>query len=170
MAGLTLASRRTLSLTRSPSQKEASFVVPQWRTNLRDVHTYSQTLAIIGLHLIKKGHLFAAERIPRFFTKPDQRLTEGYPSECERVSREKVLGLDFFRDYHLTETPMLIMLDKRQRIIMPAAKVQEEIFRSMKVESGSKTPYTDATQVSLALLFSLCSCCAQVRVYAVVSR
>lgn len=41
---------------------------------------------------------------------------------------------------------MLIMLDKRQRIIMPAAKVQEEIFRSMKVESGSKTPYTDATQ------------------------
>ena len=96
MAGLTLASRRTLSLTRSPSQKEASFVVPQWRTNLRDVHTYSQTLAIIGLHLIKKGHLFAAERIPRFFTKPDQRLTEGYPSECERVSREKVLGLDFF--------------------------------------------------------------------------
>jgi len=29
---------------------------------------------------------------------------------------------------------------------MPAAKVQEEIFRSMKVESGSKTPYTDATQ------------------------
>merc|ERR1711976_155920 len=94
----------------------------------------------------KKGHLFAAERIPRFFTKPDQRLTEGYPSECERVSREKVLGLDFFRDYHLTETPMLIMLDKRQRIIMPAAKVQEEIFRSMKVESGSKTPYTDATQ------------------------
>ena len=65
---------------------------------------------------------------------------------------------------------MLIMLDKRQRIIMPAAKVQEEIFRSMKVESGSKTPYTDATQVSLALLFSLCSCCAQVRVYAVVSR
>jgi len=41
---------------------------------------------------------------------------------------------------------MLIMLDKRQRIIMPAVKVQEEIFRSMKVESGSKTPYTDATQ------------------------
>ena len=40
------------------------------------------------------------------------------------------------------------MLDKRQRIIMPSVKVQEEIFRSMKVESGSKTPYTDATQVS----------------------
>ena len=46
---------------------------------------------------------------------------------------------------------MLIMLDKRQRIIMPAVKVQEEIFRSMKVESGSKTPYTDATQVSSTL-------------------
>lgn len=29
---------------------------------------------------------------------------------------------------------------------MPSVKVQEEIFRSMKVESGSKTPYTDATQ------------------------
>ena len=40
------------------------------------------------------------------------------------------------------------MLDKRQRLIMPSVKVQEEIFRSMKVESGSKTPYTDATQVS----------------------
>lgn len=38
---------------------------------------------------------------------------------------------------------------------MPAAKVQEEIFRSMKVESGSKTPYTDATQVSLALISPL---------------
>lgn len=43
---------------------------------------------------------------------------------------------------------MLIMLDKRQKVIMPAVKLQEEVFRSMKVEAGSKTPYTDATQVS----------------------
>jgi len=41
---------------------------------------------------------------------------------------------------------MLIMLDKRQKVIMPAIRVQQEVFRSMKVESGSKTPYTDATQ------------------------
>ena len=40
------------------------------------------------------------------------------------------------------------MLDKRQKVIMPAVKLHEEVFRSMKVESGSKTPYTDATQVS----------------------
>ena len=37
---------------------------------------------------------------------------------------------------------------------MPAIKVQEEIFRSMKVESGSKTPYTDATQVSPQIPYS----------------
>ena len=48
--------------------------------------------------------------------------------------------------------PMLIMLDKRQRVIMPAAKLHEEVFRSMKVEVSSKTPYTDATQVSNAAL------------------
>ena len=43
---------------------------------------------------------------------------------------------------------MLIMLDKRQKIIMPTIQVQAEVFRSMKVEVTSKTPYTDATQVS----------------------
>ena len=49
---------------------------------------------------------------------------------------------------------MLIMLDKRQKVIMPAIRVQQEVFRSMKVESGSKTPYTDATQVR-KYLFSI---------------
>jgi hypothetical protein len=46
---------------------------------------------------------------------------------------------------------MLTMLDKRQKVIMPAATVQAEVFRSMKVEVGSKTPYTDATQVSSSI-------------------
>ena len=43
---------------------------------------------------------------------------------------------------------MLIMLDKRQKVLLPTAQVQQEVFRSMKVEMTSKTPYTDATQVS----------------------
>ena len=45
---------------------------------------------------------------------------------------------------------MLIMLDKRQRqvIAMNSVNFHQEVFRSMNVESGSKTPYTDATQVS----------------------
>merc|ERR1711976_98397 len=40
------------------------------------------------------------------------------------------------------------MLDKRQRqkVLLPTAQVQQEVFRSMKVEMTSKTPYTDATQ------------------------
>merc|ERR1712213_51072 len=42
------------------------------------------------------------------------------------------------------------MLDKRQRqvIAMNSVNLQQhqEVFRSMNVESGSKTPYTDATQ------------------------
>ena len=42
---------------------------------------------------------------------------------------------------------MLIMLDKRQKVLLPTAQVQQEVFRSMKVEMTSKTPYTDATQV-----------------------
>ena len=42
---------------------------------------------------------------------------------------------------------MLIMLDKRQKVILPSAQVAQEVFRSMKVEVTSKTPYTDATQV-----------------------
>jgi len=43
---------------------------------------------------------------------------------------------------------MLIMLDKRQRqvIAMNSVNFHQEVFRSMNVESGSKTPYTDATQ------------------------
>jgi len=41
---------------------------------------------------------------------------------------------------------MLIMLDKRQKVILPSAQVAQEVFRSMKVEVTSKTPYTDATQ------------------------
>jgi len=43
---------------------------------------------------------------------------------------------------------MLIMLDKRQRqvIAMNSVNFHQEVFRSMAVESGSKTPYTDATQ------------------------
>ena len=39
------------------------------------------------------------------------------------------------------------MLDKRQKVILPSAQVAQEVFRSMKVEVTSKTPYTDATQV-----------------------
>jgi len=38
------------------------------------------------------------------------------------------------------------MLDKRQKVILPSAQVAQEVFRSMKVEVTSKTPYTDATQ------------------------
>lgn len=43
---------------------------------------------------------------------------------------------------------MLIMLDKRQRqvIAMNSVNLHQEVFRSMNVEVGSKTPYTDATQ------------------------
>ena len=48
---------------------------------------------------------------------------------------------------YLATYKMLIMLDKRQKVIMPAPKVHEEVFRSMKVEVTSKTPYTDATQI-----------------------
>ena len=47
------------------------------------------------------------------------------------------------------------MLEKRTKVIMPASIVQDEVFRSMKVEVGSKTPYTDATQVSFAHQFLL---------------
>ena len=51
---------------------------------------------------------------------------------------------------------MLIMLDKRQRqvIAMNSVNLQQhqEVFRSMNVESGSKTPYTDATQVRLKFI------------------
>ena len=49
---------------------------------------------------------------------------------------------------------MLIMLDKRQRQVIAMSNSvnlqhQSEVFRSLNVEGGSKTPYTDATQVSL---------------------
>lgn len=49
---------------------------------------------------------------------------------------------------------MLIMLDKRQRQVIAMSnsvnlQQQSEVFRSLNVEGGSKTPYTDATQVSL---------------------
>ena len=52
---------------------------------------------------------------------------------------------------------MLIMLDKRQRqvIAMNSVNFHQEVFRSMNVESGSKTPYTDATQVSHTYYTSL---------------
>jgi hypothetical protein len=48
---------------------------------------------------------------------------------------------------------MLIMLDKRQRQVIAMSNSinlqhQSEVFRSLNVEGGSKTPYTDATQVS----------------------
>ena len=55
---------------------------------------------------------------------------------------------------------MLIMLDKRQKVIMPAPKVHEEVFRSMKVEVTSKTPYTDATQVRLVNFTSFFHSCS----------
>jgi len=46
---------------------------------------------------------------------------------------------------------MLIMLDKRQRQVIAMSNSvnlqhQSEVFRSLNVEGGSKTPYTDATQ------------------------
>ena len=55
---------------------------------------------------------------------------------------------------------MLIMLDKRQRQVIAMSnsvnlQQQSEVFRSLNVEGGSKTPYTDATQVSLKDLIQI---------------
>jgi len=51
---------------------------------------------------------------------------------------------------------MLIMLDKRQRQVIAMSNSvnlqhQSEVFRSLNVEGGSKTPYTDATQLKYCL-------------------
>ena len=55
MAGLTLASRRTLSLARSPSQKEASESFPSGEQTSETYTRTPKALAIIGLQLEKKA-------------------------------------------------------------------------------------------------------------------
>ena len=55
---------------------------------------------------------------------------------------------------------MLKTFVRRYLVKMPSYRVpiEDEVFRSMKVDNFSKTPYSDATQVGYIILINIDKC------------